>query len=183
MSLKSFLNPAKINAAIKEVKALAKAAHVHVALAGGVALQWYGSDRFTQDVDFVADGYITALQTGGRSKGVLTFGGTKAIASNGVPIDLIVRDDQYAELYDAALEHASMVHALGVPVVPLRYLGAMKLAAGRGKDLADLQFILLDAKINYTALRGIVKNHLGPYAADELDSIKQVATWERKGRK
>lgn len=97
-----FLDPAKIEVAIVEVAAAAKAAHVRIAIAGGCALQLYGSDRFTADIDFVANDLIATLP----AKGLLSFGGAKSAAANGVPIDIIVRSDVYRDLYDEALTAA-----------------------------------------------------------------------------
>jgi hypothetical protein len=57
----------------------------------------------------------------------------------------------------------------------------MKMVAGRGKDAQDLQFILLDSGVSYKKLRSVVAEHLGEYAADELDALKQTAAWEREG--
>jgi hypothetical protein len=177
-----FLDPAKIEVAINEVGAIVRNAHVGIALAGGCALQLYGSDRFTADVDFVLNGYPPLSQSQLPRKGVLAFGGLKTSAPNGVPVDLIVRDDQYANLYDEALDHAGRLAGVSVPVITLPYLGAMKMVAGRGKDQQDLQFILLDSGVSYKKLRSVVAEHLGVYAADELDALKQTAAWERKAR-
>jgi hypothetical protein len=59
----------------------------------------------------------------------------------------------------------------------------MKMVAGRGKDEQDLKWILTDAPVDYTALRTVVKKYLGPYAADELDATRQIAVWEKRGKK
>jgi hypothetical protein len=175
---RQFLDPAKITAVIAEVAVVSKAGAVKIALAGGCALQLYGSDRFTQDVDLIANGYLPKL----RRKSDLTFGGTRSVASNGVSIDVIVRNDDYQDLYDDALFAAQRMAGVAIPVVTLPYLGAMKMVAGRGKDQQDLAWILTDSGVSYKELRALVKKHLGPYAADELDQVRKTAVWERKGR-
>lgn len=174
-----FLDPAKIDTAIAEVTAAAKKEHVRIALAGGCALQLHGSDRFTADVDFVANSFIANLP----NKGNLSFGGTKSVTTNGVPVDIIVRSDLYQDLYDEALTAARRIAGTNIPVITLPYLGAMKMVAGRGKDEQDLKWILTDSDVSYSALRTVVKKHLGPYAADELDATRKIAAWEKKGRK
>lgn len=141
-------------------------------------MQLYGSDRFTTDVDFVADSFIIELPR----KGTLTFGGTKSKTSNDVPVDLIVRTDRYADLYDEALDHAQRMPGVPVPVITLPYLGAMKLAAHRGKDLQDLGFILTATGVNYQKLRAVVTKHLGEEAGDDLDAYRLSAKWERGGK-
>jgi len=162
--------------AIAEIATLAHKEGVRVALAGGNAMQLYGSDRLTADVDFVAANFIMELPR----KGTLTFGGTKSKTSNNVPVDLIVRTDEYADLYDEALDHARPISGVPVPVITLPYLGAMKLAAARGKDLQDLRFILVETNVNYQELRSVVVKHLGETAADDLDEYLRAAKWERE---
>lgn len=54
---KKFLDASQITGAITEAAALARKQHVRVALAGGCAMQIYGSDRLTADVDLIASGY------------------------------------------------------------------------------------------------------------------------------
>lgn len=168
-----FLDPAKIEAALEIAASVAKAEQLRVALVGGVALQLYGSDRFTADVDIAADRYPTKVTT----EGVLSFGGIMTRLAD-VPVDFIVRDDHYADLYDAAVDHARRVPGVPLPVATLPYLGAMKMAAGRGKDLQDLGFILTRSGVNYKTLRNVVVEHLGPYAGDELDALRATAKLE-----
>ena len=170
-----FLDPARIEAALTEAADVAKKGRVKVALAGGVALQLYGSDRFTADLDLVADRYPSDI----KRRDVLTFGGVRT-ALSGVPVDFIVRDDQYADLYDEAIERAQRVAGVPVPVVTLPYLAAMKMAAGRGKDEQDLHFILSRPGVSYRAIREVIARHLGPYAGDELDAIRTIAAWEKR---
>lgn len=172
-----FLDPARVNAALSEVATATRKDGVRVALIGGVALQLYGSDRFTTDLDVVASGYPDpngSLPT----KGVLTFGGIQSEASNGVPVDLIIRDDERTDLYDAALENAQRLPGVPVPVVTLPYLGAMKLASGRAKDIQDLEFILRSNPKMFKQIRKLVTKYLGDFEAEELDSIKTTIDWK-----
>ena len=170
----TFLDPRKIDAALVEIAALAKHAHAPVALAGGCALQLHGSDRMTADVDVIAGADI-----GIRRKGPLAFGGVRATATNGTPIDVIMRSDDYTELYDAALVRAVPMRGIPIRVVTLPYLAAMKLAAGRDKNLADLAFILIDSGASYVDIRPVVRAMLGAYAARDLDTIRSEALWKR----
>jgi hypothetical protein len=176
-----FLDPVRINFALKEVAAETKRDGLRVALVGGVALQLYGSPRLTADIDVAASGYPNP--TGALpAHGVLSFGGVKTAASNGVPVDLIVRDDQRAALYDDAIDNARRFSGVPVPVATLPYLGAMKLAAGRAKDLQDLEFMLTATDVSYKKLRAVITKHLGEFDADELDNIKRAIDWQ-KGKK
>jgi hypothetical protein len=170
-----YLDPALLTAAAAEVGAIAKAEGQSVALIGGLAMQVYGSDRLTGDLDVVAYERLTALPYGPP----LSFGGEQTQAPNGVPLDIVLRDDIYKPLYDEALERARRVKGLPIPVVLPEYLAAMKMAANRGKDRVDLEFLLsvpglLDPK---RTLR-VVRAHLGAYAGDELHSLLQEAVWK-----
>jgi hypothetical protein len=147
-----------------------------VALVGGLALQHLGSDRLTGDVDFVSD-----LVPGGFEGKPLSFGGKSGFGPSGVPVDLIVRDDEYAALYREALEKSRFSRTLEMSVVRPEYLTAMKMAAGRPKDEIDLLFLLTSDKVNLPVAREIVLQHLGVYAAREFDAILLEAQW-RKSR-
>lgn len=185
----AFLDPAAIDVALARIAAATKqdpiCQPIAVALAGGCALQLYGSPRFTQDVDLIAAEDLHAIR-GIRTTGRLSFGGKSLVTKEGTPIDVIVRSDQYADLYAEALIFAKRLPGSPIRVVTLPYLAAMKLAAGRGKDEQDLEFILCDASsrdAKYADVRAIVKQHLGVYAADELDAFRDLAKWRRKAGK
>ena len=70
---KRFLDPKQLESAAAEVGALAKQEGVRVALIGGFALQHYGSDRLTGDIDFAADSVLEGLPSGPP----LSFGGVQ----------------------------------------------------------------------------------------------------------
>lgn len=171
---KAFLDASQITGAISEAARLANKQAIRIALAGGCAMQIYGSDRLTADVDLIADSYPEVTR-----KGILSFGGIKTIAKNGTPVDYIVRDDAEADLYDAALTTARPVPNIPVPVITVPYLGAIKLAAGRGKDVQDLEFLLRTHSFSFKAMRSLVEKYLGAYAADDLDSHQAIAALKR----
>lgn len=171
---KKFLDASQITEAIAEAATLAREQHVHVALAGGCAMQIYGSDRLTADVDLLADRYPEVTR-----EGLLSFGGIKTTATNGAPVDYIVRDDAETELYDAAIDAARAVPGVPVPVVTVPYLGAIKLAAGRGKDIQDLEFLLREHPASFKAMRALVAKYIGDYAVDDLDGHQATATLKR----
>jgi hypothetical protein len=169
-----FLDASQITEAIAEAAALAREQHVRVALAGGCAMQIYGSDRLTADVDFIANGYPEVPR-----KGILSFGGIKTVAKNGTPVDYIVRDDEKTDLYDAALDDARTVPGVVVPVVTIPYLGAIKFAAGRGKDIQDLEFLLRAHPTAFKAMRLLVAKYIGDYAVDDLDGHRTTANLKK----
>lgn len=169
---KKFIDPAAAEVAIAEIEALAQREGVRVALVGGLAMQIYGSDRMTADLDFIADGPLPL-----RDSEPLTFGGVRGLASNGVMVDIIVRDDKYARLYADALVRAIVLD--GLNVVQAEHLAAMKLAAGRPKDDLDLEFLVTsEDAMDRAAAREIIRHYLGEYAAEDFDSIADEAEWK-----
>lgn len=170
---RKFLAPAQIDSAIAEVRELATEQGVHVALAGGAAMQLYGSDRFTKDVDFLADRVIDGL----TEVAPLSFGGASLLSSEAVPVDVIVRDDEYADLYEAALVAARFDSELGMFVVTPEYLAAMKFEAKRAKDLEDLRH-LLSGPADIEAVRRVFREFFGRYVATrELDALLAEYRW------
>ncbi len=99
---KRFLSPDALAQAVSEVGAIARAADVDVIVIGGYAMQHYGSDRLTCDVDFAVSAPLAALPKGQ----LLKFGGVRTVAPSGVPIDVILRRDAYARLYTAAVAYS-----------------------------------------------------------------------------
>lgn len=162
-----FLSPAQLDEAIAEVSAAAKAEDVHVALIGGCALQLYGSDRLTADLDFVADNLLGALPPGKE----LSFGGEQTRTSTGVPVDLIIREDRWAALYEATLETAQRIKGVKSLVARPEYLLAMKLAAARDKDFLDVKFLLAAGVIHPAKAQAIAEEFLGGIGAQDVESM------------
>ncbi|KKW45662.1 MAG: hypothetical protein UY96_C0017G0063 [Parcubacteria group bacterium GW2011_GWB1_56_8] len=169
-----FLAPELLEEAVEQVAAIAKHERVRVALIGGFALQLYGSTRLTGDVDFASDVRLDALPPGPS----LSFGGEQTQAPNGVPVDIVLRDDKYAELYDEALAQA--IHQRGVPVPVARpeHLAAMKMVAGRARDDADLEFLVASGVVDVKKALAVIKEHLGSYAEDEFGELVEEILWK-----
>ena len=135
-------------------------------------MELLGSDRMTTDVDFVCSDLPGHLQI----RRSLSFGGAAATTSKGHPVDLVVRNDDYAGLYAEALEKAVEEPGLSVRVVLPKYLAAMKMAAGRDKDEADLKTLIRLETITFEGTADVVRRHLGVYALGELKSIFDEVT-------
>ena len=136
---------------------------------------WYGSDRLTGDIDVIGDRRAEDLLPRGKP---LSFGGVQTHAPNGVPVDLVVRDDVYAGLYEEALDKS--VRMKGVPMLVARpeYIAAMKLAAGRARDMADLEWLILTKTADVKKTRIVFRRTLGPYAAQEWDRLVDEVAWK-----
>lgn len=191
MTGKKFLDPAVLGEALAQVAELATQEGVRIALLGGFALQHYGSDRLTGNIDIVAERLVRGLPRGTA----LSFGGEQSEAPNGVPVEVVVRSDDFAPLYRDALEQALRVEGLGlaVPLVRREYLVPMKMVAGRARDKTDLEFLILSDRIvqhhlgpisirstgtDRSNTRRIVHQHLGPYAAREWDRLVAETDWK-----
>ena len=154
----------------------------HFALVGGLAMQAYGSDRITKDVDFAVtelQGAQAAARWPGQTR-PLNIGGVALITDTST-IDLIDRRVELRALFiesiDAAVRSGFTTVAEGeeMLVVPAEYLVAMKMAGARHKDEADIGFLMVLPSLDYRRARDIVHRHLGFFAARHLDRMARSA--------
>jgi hypothetical protein len=143
-----------------------------IAVAGGLAMQVWGSPRLTADLDVVATDRL------GYAGEPLVFGGVRTREGD-VPLDVIVRGDEWRELYVEALARAVEVDNITPPVVTAEFLVAMKMVAGRPKDEGDVRYLVLTEDFDRAAAEAIVRRHLGAYAVKELRALVAEAEWRR----
>ncbi len=161
--------------AVREVsRRVNREAGDRASIAGGFAMHVWGSSRMTGDLVVVAANDL------GYDGDPLVFGGVRT-REESVPLDVIVRSDEWRALYESAL--AAAVHVEGMPlsVVTPEYLVAMKMVAGRSKDEGDVRYLVLLEDFVEKRAENIVRRHLGPYAVKELRSTIAEARW-RKSR-
>jgi hypothetical protein len=136
---------------------------VRAAVCGGLALHFYGFTRATKDVDFVAANTLAL-----PSVRPLAFGGEcylVKLREQEIPIDWIVRDDDYQELYQAALSDAVPTDK-GFLLVTPEWMVILKMFAGRGKDEIDLLWLLrADELVDRQQVIALLRQHLGRAAA------------------
>lgn len=149
--------------ALRALKAITKTAdkyNIPWALAGGVAMSYYGSPRQTKDVDIVAS---QTLNLNAERK--LGFGGERYTAKVGrkeVPVDWIVRNDDVKAFYERALAEAS-TEKFGIPLLTPEWLVILKYIAGRFKDQQDAVFLLKKkGLVDRKLIRQKIKETLGP---------------------
>jgi len=172
---KIMLSIEQIEHGLREVAGLTEQHGVRALLVGGVAMQHYGSDRFTADLDFAADGPLPGLP----SERPLTFGGYQSHTPGGVPVDWIVRSDDYQTVFAEALKHPTAAEGIPMPVVAPEYLIIMKMVARRRKDEVDLETLLELGVVDTEKALAIARRLLGPYAADDLKRHIELAEWNR----
>lgn len=179
--LKKFLGPEQIEGALREVDNLKDVSDVDIAVAGGVAMQVYGSDRLTKDIDFLASRVFDGIDVQRR----LTFGGVGGLTVVGrVPVDVIVRDDDSRKLYEEALETSvPSSDLLGARIVLPEYMAAIKLDAGRVKDEEDLHFLIRAEVIDLSTTRSIIRRLLGAFAVKEFQSHVDEMTWRMESER
>lgn len=172
--LTRMLDPAMITRTLADI-ADATAGGPTVALAGGVALMFYGSDRFTKDIDIVS-GFETVPPWPRIAP--LSFGGFQTTAPSGAPVDVMVRSDDFALLFADALVYAAPVAGCPILVVTREHIAAMKMVAGRKKDEADLEFLILRGGLDISRAREVIRRTLGAYALKEFDQQAAIIRWQ-----
>jgi hypothetical protein len=146
--------------AIEIVGKIANQQGIDWALAGGLAVILYGSDRLTKDVDIIASQLLPAkLPVAGR----LRQGGERYVVETekrSTYVDWIIRGDEFKKLFQAALSEATTVS--GVPILTPEWLVILKFIAGRFKDQEDAVFLLSrPGLVDRKSIREKIENHLG----------------------
>ncbi len=168
-----YLRQDEAEQAIAEVVSAAARQDIHIALIGGIAMQAYGSDRLTVDVDFAAE---RDDSFGLKDLGPLGIGGTYGTASNGVRVDVVVRSDEFERLYWEACYYAPEFQG-GPRVVAPEYLAVMKFEAKRAKDMLDLDFLIWNDLLDLVKVETILRRHLGPYAVKDFARFREESLW------
>ncbi len=123
---------------IETVAKIAEENNIDWALAGGLAVILYGSDRLTKDVDFIASKKLPL-----KSEGSLVQGGeryTVKTTKRNVAVDWITRNDEAENFYRRALQDAVLI--ADTPILTPEWLVILKFIAGRFKDQEDGVFLL-----------------------------------------
>jgi hypothetical protein len=127
--------------AIDIVRKMAVENNIDWAVCGGIAMAIYGSPRLTKDVDIIASKRLPLEKK--RIIGQLKQGGEHFIVETErreVPIDWILRNDDFKAFYRAALEDAVIVD--NIPILTPEWLVILKFIAGRFKDQEDAVYLL-----------------------------------------
>ncbi len=142
--------------AVEIISKLAEENGVNWALVGGLAMNLYGSDRLTKDIDVIADKLLPIEQS--RIVGKLKQGGERFNAETDktvVSVDWIIRNDVFKSMFNQALKDAVRIN--DVPILTPEWLVILKFIAGRFKDQEDAVFLL---SRNGLADRKLIKEHV-----------------------
>jgi hypothetical protein len=147
---------------IETVAKLADENKIDWALAGGLAVILYGSDRLTKDVDIIATKTLPL-----PSEGLLMQGGERyhiQTEKREVAVDWITRNDEAKKFYQQALKDAVMIQE--TPILTPEWLVILKYIAGRFKDQEDGVFLL--------GKKGLVNRNK---IKEMIINIGRVETW------
>jgi len=162
----------------KACKAILSRGASHPAIGGGLALQAYGSPAFTKDVDFLVVDEVD-LRPQFKFERPISFGGAVYLDhATGIPVDLIFRSDEYADLYENAVVE-SVRMKVGLRVITAEHLAVIKLQAGRSKDYEGLMFLLGECGlVNVKKAANIAHRFLGgQYAVEQFKAAVEEARW------
>jgi len=141
--------------AITAVAELAREHGIDWALAGGLAMILYGSDRLTKDVDILA---ARPLPARFKVEGALRQGGQRYAVQTSrrvTTVDWIIRNDGFREMFQEALSESVSIG--GIPVLTPEWLVILKFIAGRFKDQEDAVFLLSRSGL---VDRGVIKEKI-----------------------
>jgi len=158
--------------AARRIAEVAEAEGVDFALAGGIAMHLYGFTRATTDVEMIASDALDL-----ESVRDLSFGGESypvEVGGRTINVDWIVRDDEVADFYEAALAEAALSDA-GLPIITPEWLVILKKLADRGKDHLDLLWLLRqDGLVDRERVAELVREHFGRFAFVLLNDLEAI---------
>lgn len=142
--------------AIDFVSNIANENNIDWALVGGLAMNFYGSDRLTKDIDMISNQRLPIPKE--KIIGQLRQGGERFQAETDkkvVSIDWIIRNDEFKALFQDALAEAVKID--DIPILTPEWLVILKFIAGRFKDQEDAVYLL--SRVNLVNRR-LVKEHI-----------------------
>jgi hypothetical protein len=150
--------------AIDIVRQMAVENDVDWAVCGGIAMAIYGSPRLTKDVDIIASKRLPLESE--RIIGHLKQGGEHfmvATENREVPIDWILRNDDFKAFYREALKDAVIID--NIPILTPEWLVILKFIAGRFKDQEDAIYLLREkGLVNRDKIRELIIKVFGANA-------------------
>lgn len=147
--------------AIDIVSKIAEENNIDWALVGGLAMNFYGSDRLTKDIDVISNKLLPVPKE--TIVGQLRQGGERFQTETDkkvVSIDWIIRKDEFKALFQDALAEA--VKLDDIPILTPEWLVILKFIAGRFKDQEDAVFLLSRRDlVNREIIKAKIVKHFG----------------------
>ncbi len=152
--------------AIDAVSKIADENDIDWALVGGIAMNLYGSDRLTKDIDIISTRRLPVSPE--KIAGPLRQGGERYVIQTKkrpANVDWIIRNDGFKKMFQEAL--AESVEISGTPVITPEWLVILKFIAGRFKDQEDAIFLLSrKGLVNRKVIKDKIVKHAGQLAWD-----------------
>jgi hypothetical protein len=150
--------------AIDLISKIAEENKIDWALVGGLAMNFYGSDRLTKDIDMIATKRLPMPKE--KIVGQLRQGGERYQAETEkkvVSVDWIIRSDEFKALFQEALAEAVKIEDL--PILTPEWLVMLKFIAGRFKDQEDAIYLLSRKDlVNREIIKEKIIKHFGKAA-------------------
>ncbi len=147
--------------AIDLISKIAEENNIDWALVGGLAMNFYGSDRLTKDIDMIASRRLPMPKE--KIVGQLKQGGERYQAETDkkiVSVDWIIRNDEFKALFQDALAEAVKIDDL--PILTAEWLVILKFIAGRFKDQEDAIYLLSrKGLVNREIIKEKIIKHFG----------------------
>jgi hypothetical protein len=147
--------------AIDIISKIAEENGIDWALVGGLAMNLYGSDRLTKDIDMISTKRLPMPKE--KIVGQLKQGGERYKAETDkktVSIDWIIRNDEFKALFQDALSEAVLIGE--IPVLKPEWLVILKFIAGRFKDQEDAVYLLSKkGLVNREFIKEKIVKHFG----------------------
>lgn len=154
------INEDSASQAIDFVSKIADENNIDWVLIGGLAMNFYGSDRLTKNIDMISNQRLPIPKE--KIVGQLRQGGERFQVETDkkvVSIDWIIRNDEFKALFQDALAEAVKID--DVPILKPEWLVILKFIAGRFKDQEDAVFLL---SRNGLVDRNTIKEHIIKHA-------------------
>jgi hypothetical protein len=150
--------------AINIVRKLADENNIAWAVCGGIAMAIYGSPRLTKDIDIIASNRLPLKKE--QIIGLLQQGGEHFMVeteTREVPIDWILRNDDFKVFYQQALKDAVIID--DIPILTPEWLVILKFIARRFKDQEDAIYLLREKDlVNRQKIRELIIKVFGENA-------------------
>lgn len=150
--------------AIDFISKIADENNIDWALVGGLAMNFYGSDRLTKDIDMISTKRLPMPKE--KIVGQLRQGGERYQTETDkkrVLVDWIIRNDEFKALFREALEEAVIIDE--IPIITPEWLVILKFIAGRFKDQEDAVFLLSRKDlVNREIIKEKIIKHFGKAA-------------------
>ena len=158
---------------LRDVVAMVQDRDVQAALIGRCALALHGLPCRYDEVVLTVSAAIAPPQ-GADS---MWPGAWRQPLQHGLAVRCVSRSDPYESLYRSAIEEATRIKGVPLPVAPVATVCAVLMAERGTADKATLIDLIATGAIDIDSLRRVVREQLGVYALDDFEAIVQEAEW------